>query len=69
MKKVVYIHEDDIKIIIAKHFEVRPEDVDLEYFNKTVGYGKNEYYEPSVRVVISLPYTYEHNDVYERSNL
>lgn len=52
---VVNTHLDttDIQSIIAQHFGVAAEDVFIDCYMETIGYGLNEHKEPMVRAVVT----------------
>ena len=52
MRIITHLDEDDIREIIAKHFEVHIQDVTIDCYMKMTGYGLNEHEEPAVRVMI-----------------
>lgn len=43
MKVKYELYEDDIKKVLARYFEVPVEDIDLQVFETTKGYGMQEY--------------------------
>ena len=52
MRTITHLDEDDIRRIIAKHFEVQTKDVTIDCYMETFGYGPNEHEEPVVRATI-----------------
>ena len=52
MKIAYELNKEDIQRIIAKQFEVLPENVYIEIYKDWVGYGMGEHQESKVRVRI-----------------
>jgi hypothetical protein len=50
MKLVYELNKEDIQRIIAKNFEVLPENVYIEIYEDWVGYGMDEHKESKVGV-------------------
>ena len=53
MTTMTHLDKNDIRSIIAHHFGVKSEDVIIDCYIDTVGYGMAEHEEPSVRAVIT----------------
>lgn len=53
MMTMIHLDKKDIRSIIAHHFSVPSEDVMIDCYIDTVGYGMAEHEEPSVRAVIT----------------
>lgn len=66
MMTMTHLDINDVRSIIAHHFDVIPEDVMVDCYMETVGYGLNEHQEPAVRVVVTT-YTDKVRDVKPRS--
>ena len=49
-----HLDKSDIQSIIARHFNVPINEVMVDCYMETVGYGLNEHEEPSVRAVVTL---------------
>lgn len=49
-----HLDKKDIRSIIAHHFDVKLEDVMIDCYIDTVGYGMAEHKEPSVRAVVTI---------------
>lgn len=54
MKTVYRLDEDDVRTILAKHFDVAEDDVDILCGMKTVGYYLNEHEVPYLKVEVTL---------------
>ena len=54
MITTTHLDKIDIRSIIAHHFNVKLEDVMIDCYMDTVGYGMAEHEEPSVRAVITI---------------
>ena len=54
MKSIIELEQDDIRKAIATAYNVQPNDVRLELFITTVGYGMGEREVPDVRASISV---------------
>lgn len=52
MRIITRLDKSDIRFIIAKALGVKVEDVMIECYMDTVGYGMNEHQEPMVRAII-----------------
>jgi hypothetical protein len=53
MMTMTHLDKDDIRLIIAHHFNIPYEDVMIDCYMNTIGYGVNEHKEPSVRAVVT----------------
>ena len=53
MMTVTHLDKKDICSIIAHHFGVKIEDVMIDCYMDTIGYGTNEHEAPSVRAVVT----------------
>ena len=53
MITTTHLDKIDIRSIIAHHFDVKFEDVMIDCYMDTVGYGMAEHEEPSVRAVVT----------------
>ena len=53
MIKMAHLDKEDIRFIIAHHFGVPYEDVMIDCYIDTVGYGMAEHEVPSVRAVVT----------------
>ena len=53
MTTMTHLDKEDIRSIIAHHFDVPYEDVMVDCYMDTVGYGMNEHSEPMVRAVVT----------------
>lgn len=54
MKTIINLEQNDIQEIIAKHFNVEVEKVNLEPYQTMVGFYKNEHYESRVRCEVEV---------------
>lgn len=54
MKKTIELDKEDIKNAIATAYNVQPQDVSLDLYMTSVGYGMNEHDVPDVRAFISV---------------
>lgn len=52
MKTILELDRDDIVETIASYYGIKKEQVELQLYIKTTGYGMSERDEPDVRVVI-----------------
>ncbi len=52
-KKIIELDQEDIRIIIAKYFGVKPGDVHVDCYIETLGYGINEQDFPGVKVFVN----------------
>lgn len=53
MMTMTHLDKNDIRSIIAHHFGVKSDDVMIDCYIDTVGYGMNEHKEPTVRAVVT----------------
>lgn len=53
MMAMTHLDKNDIRSIIAHYFDVKSEDVMIDCYMDTVGYGMNEHKEPTVRAVVT----------------
>jgi ribosomal protein S24E len=51
---MTHLDKNDIRSIIAHHFGVKSEDVMIDCYMDTIGYGTTEHEEPSVRAVVTI---------------
>lgn len=49
-----HLDKSDIQSIIARHFNVPIDEVTVDCYMETIGYGLHEHEEPSVRAVVAL---------------
>lgn len=54
MKTIYELTEDDVRTILAAHFSVPEDSVDIHYGMTTVGYYMNEHKVPYLKVEITL---------------
>lgn len=52
MQKMYKLDEDDIRLILAEHFDCMDSDVRLEVTKETVGYGTAEHTESVISATI-----------------
>ena len=53
MKTQVYLDKFDTARIVAHHYNIKPQDVIVHCFNKSVGYGMDEHEEPDMEVIVT----------------
>lgn len=52
MKTFIVLDETDIKAIVAKHFNTKDYNVNLEIYDTLEGYGRDEVKVPKVKIKI-----------------
>ena len=53
MKTKVFLDKRDVQLIIAKQYNVEPNNVDVHLFIETQGYGMNEHDAAAMEVIVT----------------
>lgn len=54
MTTEIHLTKKDIQKVLAEHFDVKPDAVDVNCYMDIEGYGPGEHEVPSVRAVIEI---------------